>query len=83
MISIDWRGHGLSSKTAEMSLAADDLLEDVRQLPTALRLDNVVTVGGARQLAGGGVGRSVAAAGAGHGVSRLIMTQPEPAFLRR
>lgn len=27
-----------------MSLAADDLLEDVRQLPTALRLDNVVTL---------------------------------------
>nr|SAY43412.1 1H-3-hydroxy-4-oxoquinaldine 2,4-dioxygenase [Serratia marcescens] len=44
VISIDWRGHGLSSKAAEMSLAADDLLEDVRQLLTALRLDNVITL---------------------------------------
>ncbi|WP_268647566.1 alpha/beta fold hydrolase, partial [Escherichia coli] len=32
VISIDWRGHGLSSKATEMSLTADDLLEDVRQL---------------------------------------------------
>ena len=43
VISIDWRGHGLSSKASGMSLAADDLLEDVRQLLTALRLDDVIT----------------------------------------
>lgn len=76
-ISIDWRGHGLSSKAAEMSLTADDLLEDVRQLLTALRLDNVITlsVAHASWLA-------VALPQQVQGMVFLdwIMTQPEPAF---
>lgn len=81
VISIDWRGHGLSSKAAEMSLAADDLLEDVRQLLTALRLDNVITlsVAHASWLA---VALAEALPQRIRGMVFLdwIMTQPEPAF---
>ncbi len=81
VISIDWRGHGLSSKAAGMSLAADDLLEDVRQLLTALRLDNVITlsVAHASWLA---VALAEALPQRVRGMVFLdwIMTQPEPAF---
>ena len=80
-ISLDWRGHGLSSKAAEMSLTADDLLEDVRQLLTALRLDNVITlsVAHASWLA---VALAEALPQQVQGMVFLdwIMTQPEPAF---
>ena len=83
VISIDWRGHGLSSKASGMSLAADDLLEDVRQLLTALRLDDVITlsVAHASWLA---VALAEAFPQRIRGMVFLdwIMTQPEPAFLR-
>lgn len=81
VISIDWRGHGLSSKASGMSLAADDLLEDVRQLLTALRLDDVITlsVAHASWLA---VALAEAFPQRIRGMVFLdwIMTQPEPAF---
>lgn len=81
VISIDWRGHGLSSKAAEMSLTADDLLEDARQLLTALHLDNVVTlsVAHASWLA---VALAEALPQRVRGMVFLdwIMTPPEPAF---
>ncbi|MCP1108393.1 alpha/beta hydrolase [Serratia nevei] len=81
VIGIDWRGHGRSSKAAGMSLAADDLLEDVCQLLTALRLDKVITlsVAHASWLA---VALAEALPQRVRGMVFLdwIMTPPEPAF---
>lgn len=44
VISLDWRGHGLSARDAGLSLSADDLLADLRQLLLALQVERFVTL---------------------------------------
>jgi pimeloyl-ACP methyl ester carboxylesterase len=83
VISLDWRGHGLSSKYAGMSLAADDLLQDVRQLLAALQVERFVTLSVAHaSWIAVALAESMPQQVQGMLFLDWIMTPPEPAFFQ-
>ncbi|CAI0786292.1 alpha/beta hydrolase [Serratia quinivorans] len=81
VISLDWRGHGLSGRDATLSLDAEDLLADLRQLLLELRVERFVTLSVAHaSWIAVALAESLSPRAQGMVFLDWIMTQPEPAF---
>ena len=83
VISLDWRGQGLSSREAALSLGAEDLLEDVHHLLTALQVESFVTLSVAHaSWIAVALAELMPQQVKGQVFLDWIMTQPVPAFFQ-
>ncbi|CAI1598520.1 MAG: alpha/beta fold hydrolase [Serratia proteamaculans] len=81
VISLDWRGHGLSAGGVDLALGAEDLLADLRQLLLELRVDRFATLSVAHaSWIAVALAESLPQQTQAMVFLDWIMTQPEPAF---
>ena len=81
VISLDWRGHGLSAGGVDLALGAEDLLVDLRQLLLELRVNRFATLSVAHaSWIAVALAESLPQQTQAMVFLDWIMTQPEPAF---
>lgn len=81
VISLDWRGHALSGRDEQLSLGAEELLADLRQLLLELQVGKCVTLSVAHaSWIAVALAESLPQQVQGMVFLDWIMTQPDPAF---